>query len=98
MAEIVYSDRALQDLDRLTDFLLEADPASAPQTTALIVEAVQVLANHPLIGRPAEEGMRELLISRGHSGYVALYNYEELDDAVLVLSIRHQREAGYVDS
>ena len=98
MAEIVYSDRALQDLDRLTDFLLEADPASAPQTTALIVEAVEVLANHPLMGRPAEEGMRELLISRGHSGYVALYFYEEPDDAVLILSIRHQRETGYVDS
>lgn len=98
MAEIVYSDRALQDLDRLTDFLLDADPASAPKTAALITEAVQVLANHPFIGRAAEEGMRELLISRGHSGYVALYNYEEPDDAVLILSIRPQREAGYLDS
>lgn len=97
MAEIAYSDRALQDLDRLTDFLLEADPASAPPTAALIVEAIEVLANHPLIGKPAEEGMRELLISRGRSGYVALYSYEEAEDAVLILSVRHQREAGYLD-
>ena len=95
MAELIYSGQALTDLDRLTDFLLEADPASALETTALIMEAVEVLANHPLIGRPVEEGLRELLISRGQSGYIALYSYEEAEDTVLVLAIRHQREAGY---
>lgn len=98
MAEIVYSDRALQDLERLTDFLLDADPTSAPPTVSLIVEAIEVLENHPFIGRPAEEGMRELIISRGRSGYVALYSYEKAEDAVLILSVRHQREAGYPDS
>ncbi|HSS05719.1 MAG TPA: type II toxin-antitoxin system RelE/ParE family toxin, partial [Rhodanobacteraceae bacterium] len=40
---------------------------------------------------------RELVISRGHSGYIALYSYEQLEDTVLVLAIRHQREAGYAD-
>jgi len=28
---------------------------------------------------------------------VALYSFEERQDAVLILSIRHQREAGYPD-
>lgn len=97
MAELIYSSQALTDLDRLTDFLLEADPASLPETTDLVLEAVEVLANHPLIGRPAEEGLRELLISRGRSGYVALYSYEEAEDVVFVLTIRHQREVGYPD-
>lgn len=97
MAQLIYSKQAITDLDRLTDFLLEADPASAPDTAALITEAIEVLANHPFIGRPAEEGLRELLISRGRSGYVALYSYEEVEDAVLLLAIRHQREAGYPD-
>jgi len=95
LAELIYSRQALTDLTRLTDFLLEADPASALETTALITEAVEVLTNHPLIGRPAEEELRELLISRGRSGYVALYSYEEAEDVVLILTIRHQREAGY---
>jgi plasmid stabilization system protein ParE len=95
LAELIYSRRALTDLDRLTDFLLETDPASALETTALIMEAVEVLANHPFIGRPAEEELRELLISRGRSGYVALYSYEQAEDVVLILTIRHQREAGY---
>jgi plasmid stabilization system protein ParE len=39
--------------------------------------------------------LRELVISRGRTGYVALYSFEEDQDAVLVLAIRHQREAGY---
>ena len=92
---MIYSGQALSDLDRLTDFLLEADPASASSTVALIAEAIDVLANHPMIGRAVEEGLRALIISRGKSGYVALYSYEEADDAVLILAVRHQRETGF---
>ncbi len=95
MARVIYSARAFADLERLIDFLRETDPAAATDTVGLIAEAVQVLENHPLIGRLAEQGMRELVISRGRSGYIALYSYEEPHDAVLVLALRHQREAGY---
>lgn len=95
MAEIVYTGRALSDLERLTDFLLASDPSAASATAELIIEAVSVLARHPWIGRPAEGDLRELVISRGKSGYVALYSHEVAQDVVLVLAIRHQREAGY---
>ncbi|MFA5940488.1 MAG: type II toxin-antitoxin system RelE/ParE family toxin [Sinimarinibacterium sp.] len=96
MARVVYAERALADLGRLTDFLLQAEPAAALETVDLVTEAVRVLENHPLIGRSAEQGLRELVISRGKSGYIALYSYELEQDTVLVLSVRHQREAGYV--
>lgn len=96
MAQLIYSRRALADLERLTDFLLDADPAAAVDTTDLVLEAIGMLGKHPLIGRPASEPLRELVISRGRTGYVALYSYEERYDTVLVLAIRHQREAGYV--
>ncbi len=96
MARVIYAERALSDLGRLTDFLLQAEPATALETVDLITEAVQVLENHPLIGRVAEQGLRELVISRGKSGYIALYSHEAEQDTVLVLSVRHQREAGYV--
>ena len=95
MARLTYAKSALADLERIADFLLESDPAAAPAPIDLIAEAVEVLANHPLIGRPVEEGLRELVVSRGHSGYIALYSYEAVDDAVLILAVRHQREAGY---
>lgn len=97
MAQLIYASKAVEDLDRLVDFLLDVDAAAAVGTVALIAEGIDVLANHPLMGRPAEQGLRELVISRGHSGYVALYSYEQLDDTILVLAIRHQREAGYAD-
>lgn len=54
-----------------------------------------VLANHPFIGRGVEAGLRELIISRGKSAYLALYSYEQAHDTVLVLAIRHSREVGY---
>jgi len=92
---LIYSGRALADLDRLTDFLIESAPTAALATIDLISEAVHILANHPLIGRLVEDDIRELVISRGHSGYVALYSYEEANDVVLILAVRHQREAGY---
>jgi addiction module RelE/StbE family toxin len=95
VARLNYARRALSDLERLTDFLHASDPAAAEVTAGLIAEAVQILKNHPLIGRPAEGGFRELVISRGRSGYLALYSFEEAADTVLVLAIRHQREAGY---
>jgi plasmid stabilization system protein ParE len=95
LARLIYAARALADLDRLTDFLVETEPAAALETVGLIIEAVQVLENHPLIGRPAEQELKELVISRGQSGYLALYSYEVEQDVVLVLAVRHQREAGY---
>ena len=96
MARLIYAERAFSDLSRLTDFLLQTEPTAALETVDLIAEAVQVLENHPLIGRPAEQGLRELVISRGRSGYLALYRYEVEQYIVLILSVRHQREAGYV--
>jgi len=95
MAVVDYAPGALADLERLVDFLLESDPASAATAFELIDSAVSVLVSHPLIGRPAEAGLRELVISRGRTGYLALYRYDEARDWVLILAIRHQREAGY---
>lgn len=41
--------------------------------------------------------MRELVISRGNTGYLALYIYDKDADAASVLAVRHQREVGYQD-
>ena len=96
MATIAYAPGALSDLERLADFLVEARPVEAVETMGLITSAVEMLENHPQVGRPVESGLRELVISRGKTGYLALYRYEEHRDRVLVLAIRHQREAGYL--
>jgi len=81
---------------RLVDFLVDEDPPAAAETADLIASAVEALERHPLLGRPVESGYRELVISRGRSGYLALYRDDEARDRMLVLAIRHQREAGHV--
>ena len=95
MAEVVYSRHAFADLERLADFLIKDAPQAAVTAIDVIRDGIDILERHPFVGRPCEEGLRELLISYGKSGYVALYSYEQSQDAVLVLAIRHQREAGY---
>lgn len=92
MPSVVLHRAALDDLERLTDFLRDSDPRAAAETAGVIGDGLRVLARHPLIGRPLENGKRELLIYRGMAGYVAQYRYDPMFERVLVLAIRHQRE------
>ena len=98
MPELRYSRLALADLDRLASFLDEHDPVGAATTYALIFEALSILGRHPLIGRLVESSLRELVISRGRTGYVALHSLDLADDAVTIWAIRHQRGVGYQDA
>jgi plasmid stabilization system protein ParE len=97
MAALLYSERALDDVGRLAEFLALDLPKDAAETVALIAQALEILQAHPLIGRTTAGNLRELVISRGRTGYVALYEYNPSVDRVLVHAIRHQREAGFDD-
>ena len=92
MPRLQFATRAFEDLDRVTDFLLDRAPELAAETVPLILGGLRTLKDHPLIGRPVEADLRELLISRGRTGYIALYRYNPASDVVLVLRVRHQRE------
>jgi plasmid stabilization system protein ParE len=97
MARLIYSERALQDLERLASFLEDASPAAGGVAVDVILHALDVLGAHPLIGRRVSSSYRELVISRGDTGYLALYTFEAAQGLVRILRIRHQREAGYMD-
>ena len=87
MAQIIYSARAVENLD---------NPAGAVAAAEAIESAVNTLAAHPLVGRRIEGDLRELVISFGVTGYVALYRFVVQDDQVRILALRHQREIGYL--
>ena len=53
------------------------------------------MKRRPLLGREAEDGRRELILSRGRFGHVAKYRWVPDEDTVLILAVRHQLEAGY---
>ena len=95
MTRLVLAPGALRDIERLADFLIERDAHTAAATARVLIDGLAILRQHPLIGREAEAGLRELVISRGRSGYVALYRYDVAADTALILAIRHQREGGY---
>lgn len=95
MAQVAFSEKALTDVERLTEFLCDAAPDQAESLMRSTLAGLSILASHPRIGRPAARGLRELVLTVGKAGYVALYRYDEVADTVLVLRLRHQREAGY---
>jgi plasmid stabilization system protein ParE len=95
VAQVTYTGNALDNLERAFEFLAREDPGAAARAAAAIREAVASLARHPLIGRPVDEGLRELVISFGRTGYVALYRFVPQRDEIRVLALRHQRELDY---
>lgn len=95
MTRVVHSPEAANDLEELVDFLLTSRPEHAVETVDLVLDALSVLERHPLMGRPVAHGLRELVISRGRTGYLALYAFDATADVVFVLAIRHQREQDY---
>lgn len=97
MAQVIYAAAALADLERLAEFLLEQAPESASAVLARVTAAIEILADHPHIGRRVEGELRELVILRGVSAYLALYRFDPVRDIVRLLRIRHQREVGYRD-
>ena len=95
MTVIKLAPEVADDLDRITDHLLSHDASGIEGRLRSIVDALDVLRTNPLIGRPQNNALRELVIGRGTHGYIALYQYVGAADIVFVLSIRAQREAGY---
>jgi len=95
MTRWLVSLEAADDLEALIDFLVSDMPEHAVRTVDPIMDALNILQDHPNIGRPLQLPLRELVISRGRTGYVALYEYDAQADVVVVLAIRHQRQAGY---
>jgi len=95
VAQVVYAHNALANLERAFAYLAEHDPVTAVDAAVAIRQAVETLADHPLIGRRVEGELRELVVSYGKTGYVALYRYLPEQGLVRNLAIRHQRELDF---
>lgn len=95
MAQVVYTENTLANLERAFAFLAEHDPGAALEAAGAVRDAVRILGDHPLIGRRIEGEVRELVISYGKTGYIALYRFLPEQSLVRILAIRHQRELDY---
>lgn len=95
MATVVYSGSSLKQIERAFQFIRRENPDAAIGAVKAIRSAVENLAAHPLIGRRVEGETRELVISYGQTGYIALYRFVVQLDQVRILALRHQHEVGY---
>ncbi len=95
MARIELAPEVFEDFERIFDHLRQFDIEDFPERIDEIVQAMQILAHSPLIGRKVTGGKRELVIGQDSRGYVALYRFVVEIDCVFVLAIRSQRESGY---
>jgi plasmid stabilization system protein ParE len=92
---LIWSPPALRDVQRLYRFLAGKNPNAAKRAVQAVRHGVKVLGHQPQIGRPIEdmaEAYREWQIDFGDSGYVVRYHVAP--DAVTILAVRHQKEAG----
>lgn len=97
MPQVVVTEVAAEGLERCRQFLASKNTEAARRAGQAIDRLFLLLETAPDIGRPLPEmpELRELVILFGDSGYVALYHHKPADDAVYVLTFRHQKEAGY---
>lgn len=92
-----YTRGARDDLRRLYRFLLDQDIEAARRALEAIDRSLELLQTFPFVCRKADADnpfLRELLITFGASGYVALYEIED-ERTITILAVRHQREDDY---
>lgn len=83
-----------EDFDRIFEHFAEHNPGAAPQRITEIIEGLDLLTRHPLIGHLLAGDLRELVLGAKDKGYLALYKYSAELEIVFIPAIRSQREAG----
>ena len=97
MTRLVFDPDLTLDIDRIASHLIRHEVQHVDVRIDEIFHALALLTQHPLIGRPATPGRRDLVIGKDARGYVARYRFDELTDTVIVMALRGQKEAGFVD-
>jgi len=95
--KIRFTKTAREDLKRLYSFLVKQDIHVANHALDAINKAMVLLETFPFTCRKAKADspfLRELIITFGANGYVALFDIEE-NNIVTILAVRHQREDDY---
>ncbi|CAN7669743.1 type II toxin-antitoxin system RelE/ParE family toxin [Pseudoduganella sp. LjRoot289] len=86
--EIAWSASALEDLTQILDRIATDDPAAAAKFAAAVDRKTQQLVYFPKLGKPANHGVRELVV---HRNYVLSYRLAEA--GVEILQIWHVARA-----
>ena len=89
-----FAARARLDIERLYQFLADRDPEAAEDAMQALHKGWELLRGFPFSTRKVGSDnpfLRELVISFGGGGYVALFEIDD-DQTLTILAVRHQRE------
>lgn len=87
MAEVVWSDAAIADVEQIRSYIALENPLAAARVARLLVETASSLSSLPLRGRAIEDGERKLVLSP----YAIFYNVEDDSQRVILNAIRDGR-------
>lgn len=94
MPQIIYTENFIDDFDRVYEFLYEKNSLAAQKLALILEEKLTLLASIPeaftFLG-----DYRVYFLTFGSSGYAILYDYDETADSIVLLRIKHQKEAGF---
>ena len=96
MPRLIWTPQALADVQRLYRFLASKNTEAARRAVRAIRQGVKVLTLQPGMGRPIEDlpvEFREWRIDFGDGGYLVRYRLDA--GVIIVLAVRHQKEAGF---
>jgi plasmid stabilization system protein ParE len=90
---MVWLPEALEDVERLYDFLAEKSPSAARRAAKAILDGAKLLEATPEAGRPMNDDTRrrELFMAFGAGAYVLRYKIDPAG-TVVVIRVWHSRE------
>ena len=91
--KLEWSDEALADLDRFVECLNHEHPSLASIVAGEIISKVQVLTDHPRLGRPiaGREEYRQIVLQVLGAAYVFQYRFD--GQRLVMLRVFHARES-----
>ena len=95
--KIRYTLAAKEELKRLFAFLAEQEAQAAKRARKTVAASIRLLEQFPFTCRkavPENPFLRELVISFGGAGYVALFEIED-QETITIITVRHQHEDDY---
>ena len=93
--KLVFLPEAEQDIERLFNFLMDADrPRSAQKAMLAIDEGIRLLLNNHDIGvtMPERPDYQQLFVPFGKSAYVLRYRIDTAKQVLVIVRIWHGRE------
>jgi plasmid stabilization system protein ParE len=75
MPQIIISAKAVRDLKKIREYLLQFNTEAAQKAAVAIIEAINPLLTHPMLGKPLEDmpEYRELIRPFGSGSYTIRY-------------------------